>query len=75
MLDQKQQKNMKYLNTMGSKITNDARCTRKIKSGIAIAKGAIYKKKALSTSKLDLDLWKKLAKCYTLSTTLYGAET
>jgi hypothetical protein len=24
---------------------------------------------------LDLNLWEKLAKCYTLSTALYGAET
>jgi hypothetical protein len=66
---------MKYFNYLGSTITNDARCTRKIKYGIAIAKAAIYKKKALGTSKLDLKLWKKLAKCYTLSTAFCGAET
>ena len=33
------------------------------------------KKKTLFTSKLDLDLRKKLVKCYTWSMTLYGAET
>ena len=65
MSDQKQPKNMKYFNNLGSTITNDARYTQKIKYGIAISKAAIYKKKALGTSRLDLNLWKKLAKCYT----------
>jgi hypothetical protein len=43
-LDQKQPKNMQHFNYLGSTITNDARCTRKIKYGIVIAKAAIYKK-------------------------------
>jgi hypothetical protein len=38
--------------------------TRKIKSRIAMAKAAFNKKKALFTSKLDLNLRKKLMKCY-----------
>jgi hypothetical protein len=42
-LDQKQPKNMQHFNYLGSTITNDARCTRKIKYGIVIAKAAIYK--------------------------------
>jgi hypothetical protein len=37
-------------------ITNDARCTRGIKSGIAMAKAALSKKKDLSTSKLYSNL-------------------
>jgi hypothetical protein len=41
-------------------ITNDARCTREIKSRIAMAKGAFNKKKALYTSKLELNLRCKL---------------
>jgi hypothetical protein len=46
-------------------ITNDARCTREIKSRIAMAKAAFNKKKAFFvTSKLDLNLRKKLVKCY-----------
>ena len=61
LLDQKQPKNMKYFIYLGSTITNDARYTRKIKYGIAISKAAIYKK-ALGTSRLDISLWKKLAK-------------
>ena len=47
-----------------------------IKSRIAMEKVAFNKKKkTLFTSKLDLDLRKKLVKCYTWSMALYGAET
>ena len=40
-----------------------------------MAKAAFNKKKTLFTSKLDLDLRKKLVKCYVWSMALYGAET
>ena len=56
-------------------ITNNARRTRKIKSRIIVGKAAFYKKKTLFTSKLDLNLRKKLVKSYILSISLYGAET
>jgi hypothetical protein len=56
-------------------ITNDARCTRDIKSRLAMAKAAFNKNKNLVTSKLDLNLRKKLVKCYIWSIALYGAET
>jgi hypothetical protein len=56
-------------------VTNDARCTREIKSRIAVTKAAFNKKKTLFTSKLDLNLRKKLVKCYIWSVALYGAET
>jgi hypothetical protein len=56
-------------------ITNDVRCRREIKSRIAMAKAAFNKKKALFTSKLDLNLKKKLVKCYIWSIAFYGAET
>ena len=46
-----------------------------IKSKIAMAKAAFNKKKTLFTSKLDLNLRKKLVKCYIWSMALYGAET
>jgi hypothetical protein len=55
-------------------ITNDARCTREIKSRIAMAKAA-FNKKNLFTSKLDLNLRKKLVKCYIWSIALNDAET
>jgi len=38
-------------------------------------KAAFSKKKTLFTSKLDLNLRKKLIKCYIWSMALYGAET
>jgi hypothetical protein len=56
-------------------MVNDARCTREIKPRIAMAKAAFNKKKNLFTSKLDLNLRKKLVKCYTWSIAWYGAET
>jgi hypothetical protein len=48
--------------------------TREIKSRIDIEKAAFNKKKTLFTSKLDLNLRKKLVKCYNWSIALYGAE-
>jgi Tfp pilus assembly major pilin PilA len=75
MIDQKLLENVEYFNYLGSMITNDARCTREIKSRIAIAKAAFNKKKNLFTSKLDLNLRKKLVNCYIWSIALYGAET
>jgi isocitrate dehydrogenase kinase/phosphatase len=45
-------------------VTNDARCTRDIKSRIAVAKAAFNKRKTLFTRRLDLHLEKKLVKCY-----------
>jgi hypothetical protein len=46
-----------------------------IKLRIAMEKAAFNKKKTLFTSKLDLNLRKKLVKCYICSIALYGAET
>jgi len=40
-----------------------------------MAKAAFNKKKTLFTSKLDLNLRKKLVKCYIWNMALYGAET
>ena len=49
---------------LGSILTNDGRCTCEIKCRIAMAKAAFNKKRALFTSTLDLELRKKLVKCY-----------
>ena len=46
-----------------------------IKSRIAMAKAAFNKKKNLFTSKLDLNLGKRLVRCCVWSIALYGAET
>ena len=53
MIGQKQLENVECFNYLGSMFTNDGRCTREIKSRIAIAKVAFNKKKTLFTSKLD----------------------
>jgi hypothetical protein len=54
--------------------TNDARCTREVKCTIAMAKASFNKKKALFSSKVDLNLMQKPLKCYIWSTDLYGVE-
>jgi hypothetical protein len=74
MIDQKQLDSVEYFNYLDSMITNDGRCTREIKSRIALAK-ATFNKKTLFTSKLELNLREKLVKCYIWSIALYGAET
>jgi hypothetical protein len=75
MIEQKQLKNVEYLNYLGSMLTSDARCTREIKSRIAMEKAAFNKKKTLFTNKQDLNLRKKLVKCHIWSIALCGAET
>jgi hypothetical protein len=75
MIDQKQLENVECFNYLGSIITNDGRCTHEIKSRIAMAIATFNKKNYLFTSKLDLNLRKKLVKCYIWSIALYGAET
>jgi hypothetical protein len=56
-------------------LTDDGRCACEIKSRIAMVKAAFNKKKTLFTSKLDLNLRKKLVKCYIWRMAFYGAET
>ena len=66
---------MKCFKYLGTMLTEDGSCTCEIKSRIAVAKAAFNKKKNLFTSKLDLNLRKKLVTCYVWSMALYGAET
>ena len=66
---------VEYFKYLGSILTNDGRCTCEIKCRIAMAKVAFNKKRALFTSTLDLELRKKLVKCYICSIALYSAET
>jgi hypothetical protein len=75
VIDQKQLENVEYFKYLGSMLTNDGRCTCEVKSRIAIAKTAFNKKRAPFTSKMDLELRKKLVKCYIWSIASYGAET
>jgi len=67
MLYQKQPENVEYFSYLDSMITYDARCPREIKSKMAMVKATFSKKKkkkTLVTSKLDLNLKKKLVKYY-----------
>ena len=54
MIDNRQLENVKYFNYLGSMIINDARCTREIKSRIAMAKTAFNRKKTLFTQQIGL---------------------
>jgi hypothetical protein len=72
--DQKQLESAEYFNSLGSLIC-DARCTRDIKCGIAMAKAAFNKEKTNFISKLGVNLRKKSVKGYIWSVALYGAET
>jgi hypothetical protein len=74
-IDQKQMENVEYFTYLGSILTNDGSCTCEIKYRIAMAKAAFNKKRTLFTSKMVLELRKKLVKCYTWSTASYGADT
>jgi hypothetical protein len=74
MINQKQLENVESFKYLGSILTNDGRCTCGIKCRIAMAKTAFNKKRILFTSTLDLELRKKLVKCYVWSIDLYGAS-
>ena len=69
----KQLENVECFKYLGSILTNDIRCTCEIKS--RFAKAAFNKKKTFFTSKLDLNLRKKLVKSYIWRMAFYGAET
>jgi len=81
MIDQLE--NVECFRYLGGMLTNNGRYTCEIKSRIAMAKAAFSKKKkkkkkkkkTLFTSKLDLNLRKKLITCYIWSMAFYGAET
>jgi len=75
IIDQKQLDNVEPFKYLGSMLTNDGRCTCEIKCRNAMVKAAFNKKRALFTNTLDLELRKKLVKCYIWSIALYGAET
>ena len=73
MIDQKLG-TVRIFQLFGSMIRNGARCTREVKSTIAMAKGALNREKTLFTRKMDLNVGNKLVTCYIWSTVFYGAE-
>ena len=74
MVYQKQLENVEYVNYLGSKIINDARGTREMKSRSTMVKAAFRKKRSLFDIKFHLNLRKELVKCYIWSRALYGVE-
>jgi exonuclease III len=62
----------KYL---GSLLTEDWRCEKDVRARIGIAKEAFTRMKRVLCGSLDLELRKRLAKCFVWSVLLYGAET
>jgi hypothetical protein len=75
VIDQKQLENVEYFKYLGSILTNDGRCTCEVKCRIAMARAVFNKKRIIFTSTMELELRKKLEKCYIWSIALYGAET
>ena len=75
MIDQKPVENLEYFSYVGNMITNYARCTREMKSKIAMAKREFSEKNTVFTNILDLDVRKELVKCYIRSIALYGVKT
>jgi hypothetical protein len=75
LLQIKESDNVEYFNYLGSMTTNDARCTRKIKYRIFMAKAAFSKKKSIFTSKLDLNIRRKLVKGYIWNIDFYIFQT
>jgi hypothetical protein len=57
--DRKQLKNVEYFNYLGSMMTNDERCTREIKSRIAIGKTIFKQKKKKKKKKKKKEKKKK----------------
>jgi hypothetical protein len=62
--DQQEVENVEYFSYLDSLITNVARCICEIKCRFAMGKAAVNKKKAVFTSKFDLNLRKRLQKFY-----------
>jgi len=75
MIYEKQLENVGSFKYLGSILASDGRCTCVIKCRIAMAKATFNKKRVLFTRTLDLELRKKLGKCYVWSIALYGAES
>jgi hypothetical protein len=76
MINQKQLGNVEYFNCLGSMIINYTRCTKELKSRIAMAKAAFKKEEGSFHQHTGLkNLRKELVKFYVWSIALYGAET
>jgi len=60
---------------LGSLLTEDARCDKKIKKRIAMAKAAFMRRGELLRGNISRDLKKRMVKTLVWSVALYGSET
>ena len=74
-VNNREQKGVDHFKYLGSVLTRDGYCTREIEMRIVIAKESFNRKMSLLTSKLNIELKKKLVRCYVCSIALYGSET
>ena len=74
-VNNKELEEVDHFKYLGSVLIIDGYCTREINLRIAIAKEAFNRKMSLLTSKLNIELKKKLVRCYVWSIALYGSET
>jgi len=80
MANQKQLENVESLKYLGSILSKYGRCTFEINVGLLWLKlhstrRGLFLPLHMHTSTLDLELKKKLVKCYIWSIALYGVET
>ena len=75
LIDAQKVEQVKRFKYLGSVITEDGHCDDDIRSRIAMGKAAFMEKKAILTSKMDLELRKRIMKSTIWSVALYGAET
>jgi hypothetical protein len=73
VINEKQLENVEYFSNLGSLIKNYTTRTVKLNRGLPWQKQ--HSRTRLFISKLNLNLKKKLVKCYIWSIALYGAET
>ena len=75
MIDQVQPEGVECCSYLVGMITNNVICKREFKYRMAVAKAAFSDKRTVFTGSLDLNLRKKLKKCYIWNIAFYGAET
>ena len=74
-INNRELKEVDHFKCLGRVLTRDGYCTREIKTRIAIAQEVLKRKMSLLTCKLNIELTKKLVRCYVWSIALYGSET
>jgi hypothetical protein len=74
MIDQVQPGGVEYCSYLGVMVTKTVICTREFTFRIAVAKAAVNNKKNVFTDSLEVNLRKKLEKCYIWSIAFHGAE-